>query len=110
MAKKKKKMIKLNQTIRHFFGDEGFDEGIERVDRETLIALAHTLGVFDGTTAKELLVKAFRRLWSEGEGDNRHLIVDFFTLTMGKSIPTPNRVKNPMNGKRRSTNYWNLLT
>jgi len=88
MAKKKKKMIKLNQTIRHFFGDEGFDEGIERVDRETLIALAHTLGVFDGTTSKELLVKSFRRLWSEGEGDNRHLIVDFFTHN-GKVYPNP---------------------
>lgn len=94
MAKKKKKMIKLNQTIRHFFGDEGFDEGIEQVDRETLIALAHTLGVFDGTTAKELLVKAFRRLWSEGEGDNRHLIVDFFTLN-GKIYPNPKPREKP---------------
>jgi ATP-dependent RNA helicase SUPV3L1/SUV3 len=88
MAKKKKKMIKLNQSIRHFFGDEGFDEGIERVPTETLVALAHTLGIFDGTTKKELLVKTFRRLWSEGESDNRHLIVDFFTLN-GKIYPNP---------------------
>lgn len=88
MAKKKKKMIKLNQSIRHFFGDEGFDEGIERVPTDILIALAHTLGIFDGTTKKELLVKTFRRLWSEGESDHRHLIVDFFTQN-GKLYPNP---------------------
>ena len=64
MAKKKKKMIKLNQSIRHFFGDEGFDEGIERVPTEALIALAHTLGIFEGSTDKANLIRTFRRLWS----------------------------------------------
>ncbi len=94
MAKKKKKMIKLNQSIRHFFGDEGLDEGIERVPTETLVALAHTLGMFDGTTSKEVLVKSFRRLWSEGEGDNRSLIVDFFTHN-GKVYPNPKPREKP---------------
>jgi ATP-dependent RNA helicase SUPV3L1/SUV3 len=94
MAKKKKKMIKLNQSIRHFFGDEGLDEGIERVPTETLIALAHTLGIFDGTTSKEALVKSFRRLWSEGEGENRTLIVDFFTHN-GKVYPNPKPREKP---------------
>jgi ATP-dependent RNA helicase SUPV3L1/SUV3 len=94
MAKKKKKMIKLNQSIRHFFGDEGLDEGIERVPTETLIALAHTLGIFDGTTNKELLVKSFRRLWSQGEGDNRELIVSFFTQN-GKTYPNPKPREKP---------------
>ncbi len=94
MAKKKKKMIKLNQSIRHFFGDEGLDEGIERVPTETLIALAHTLGIFDGTTSKEVLVRTFRRLWSEGEGENRSLIVDFFTQN-GKVYPNPKPREKP---------------
>jgi ATP-dependent RNA helicase SUPV3L1/SUV3 len=94
MAKKKKKMIKLNQTIRHFFGDEGFDEGIERVPTDTLVALAHTLGIFDGTTSKEVLIKSLRRLWSESESDNRHLIVDFFVQN-GKVYPNPKPREKP---------------
>jgi ATP-dependent RNA helicase SUPV3L1/SUV3 len=94
MAKKKKKMIKLNQSIRYFFGDEGFDEGIERVPNETLAALAHALGIFDGTTQKEILIKSLRRIWSEGESDNRHLIVDFFTQN-GKIYPNPKPREKP---------------
>lgn len=94
MAKKKKKMIKLNQSIRHFFGDEGFDEGIERVPAEALIALAHTLGIFNGTTDKAALVKTFRRLWSEGETDTRAMIVDFFKHE-GKTYPNSKPKEKP---------------
>lgn len=94
MAKKKKKMIKLNQSIRHFFGDEGFDEGIERVPTEVLIALAHTLGIFNGTTDKTTLVKTFRRLWSEGETDTREMIVTFFKHE-GKIYPNPKPREKP---------------
>ena len=94
MAKKKKKMIKLNQSIRHFFGDEGFDEGIERVPTEVLIALAHTLGVFNGATDKAGLIKTFRRLWSEGETDNREMIVAFFKHE-GKIYPNPKPKEKP---------------
>ncbi|MFA6628173.1 MAG: helicase-related protein [Sulfuricurvum sp.] len=94
MAKKKKKMIKLNQSIRHFFGDEGFDEGIERVPTESLIALAHTLGIFNGTTDKPTLVKMFRRLWSEGETEIRTLIVDFFR-NEGRIYPNPKPREKP---------------
>jgi len=94
MAKKKKKMIKLNQSIRHFFGDEGFDEGIERVPTEALIALAHTLGIFNGTTDKTGLIKTFRRLWSEGESDNREMIVAFFKQE-GKIYPNPKPKEKP---------------
>lgn len=94
MAKKKKKMIKLNQSIRHFFGDEGFDEGIERVPSEVLIALAHTLGIFNGTTEKAGLIKTFRRLWSEGESDNREMIVAFFKHE-GKIYPNPKPKEKP---------------
>lgn len=94
MAKKKKKMIKLNQSIRHFFGDEGFDEGIERIPTEVLIALAHTLGIFNGTTDKAGLIKTFRRLWSEGESDNREMIVAFFKHE-GKIYPNPKPKEKP---------------
>ncbi len=94
MAKKKKKMIKLNQQIRHFFGDEGFDEGIERVPTDVLIALAHTLGIFNGTTDKTTLIKTFRRLWSEGESDHREMIVAFFKHE-GKLYPNPKPREKP---------------
>ncbi len=94
MAKKKKKMIKLNQSIRHFFGDEGFDEGIERVPTETLMALSHALGVFNDTTDKTALIKGFRRLWSEGEGDTRELIVDFFRNDQ-RTYPNPKPKEKP---------------
>jgi ATP-dependent RNA helicase SUPV3L1/SUV3 len=94
MAKKKKKMIKLNQSIRHFFGDEGFDEGIERVPTEVLIALAHTLGIFEGSTDKTNLIRTFRRLWSEGETDNREMIVAFFKHE-GKTYPNPKPKEKP---------------
>lgn len=94
MAKKKKKMIKLNQSIRHFFGDEGFDEGIERVPTEVLIALSHTIGIFNGTTDKTTLIKTFRRLWSEGESDHRELIVAFFKHE-GKIYPNPKPREKP---------------
>ncbi|MCI4407021.1 MAG: helicase [Sulfuricurvum sp.] len=94
MAKKKKKMIKLNQQIRHYFGDEGFDEGIERVPTDVLIALAHTLGIFNGTTDKATLIKTFRRLWSEGESDNREMIVAFFKHE-GKIYPNPKPREKP---------------
>lgn len=94
MAKKKKKMIKLNQSIRHFFGDEGFDEGIERVPTETLIALSHTLGLFNEITDKPTLIKSFRRLWSEGQSDNREYIVNFFRND-GRTYPNPKPKEKP---------------
>ena len=94
MAKKKKKMIKLNQSIRHFFGDEGFDEGIERVPTQTLMALSHTLGLFNDVTDKPTLIKSFRRLWSEGESDNREFIVNFFRND-GRTYPNPKPKEKP---------------
>jgi len=109
MAKKKKKMIKLNQSIRHFFGDEGFDEGIERVPTEALIALAHTLGIFNGTTDKTGLIKTFRRLWSEGESDNREMIVAFFKQE-GKIYPNPKPKEKPHEREKRSMNFLKHLS
>ncbi len=94
MAKKKKKTMKLNGQIRSFFGGEAFDEGIIRVPTETLVAMAHHIGIFDGTTNKEMLIKIFRRLWSQEEDDNRELIVDFFVYN-GKKYPNPTPREKP---------------
>ena len=94
MAKKKKKTMKLNGQMRSFFGGEPFDEGIIRVPAETLIAMAHHIGIFDGTTNNELLIKTFRRLWSQEQDDHRELIVDFF-IHDGKRYPNPTPREKP---------------
>jgi ATP-dependent RNA helicase SUPV3L1/SUV3 len=94
MAKKKKKSMKLNGQMRSFFGGEPFDEGIVRVPNETLVAIAHHIGIFDGTTKNELLIKTFRRLWSEEQDNYRELIVDFF-IHDGKRYPNPKPKEKP---------------
>jgi ATP-dependent RNA helicase SUPV3L1/SUV3 len=78
MAKKKKKLLKLNQAIRHYFGEDGFDEGIERVDEPTLIELAHSLGILPDAWDKQTLVRTFRRIWTEADIELRRHIVEFF--------------------------------
>ncbi len=75
---KKKKFIKLNQTIRHYFGEDGFDAGIERVDEATLIDLAHAIGLVPDNYSKKSLVRIYRTLWSEADIELRRHIVDFF--------------------------------
>jgi len=75
---KKKKFIKLNQTIRHYFGEDGFDAGIERVDEATLIELAHSLGLVPESYSKKALVRIYRTLWSEADIELRRHIVEFF--------------------------------
>jgi ATP-dependent RNA helicase SUPV3L1/SUV3 len=100
MAKKKKKTMKLNGQIRSFFGGEPFDEGVVRVPTETLVAMAHHIGIFDGTTNKESLIKIFRRLWSQEEDDNRELIVDFF-IHNEKRYPNPQPREKPHEKRER---------
>jgi len=80
MAKKKKKQTKLNQAIRHFFGDDGFDDGIERVPSETLRELIQYMGILPDQNDKPFLVRLLRRLWSEADVHIREGIVDFFKL------------------------------
>ena len=77
MAKKKKKLIKYNQTVRKIFGGEGFDEGIARVPLDNLIEMAMILGLKEQNLTKADLVRAFRRIWSGGEADERALITDY---------------------------------
>ena len=90
MAKKKKKLIKYNQTIRKIFGGEGFDEGIVRVPLDNLIEMAMIAGLKEENLTQKELVKAFRRLWSTGEAEDRALITDYL-----KSLDTtfgPDRI------------------
>ncbi|WP_201353090.1 helicase-related protein [Hydrogenimonas urashimensis] len=77
MAKKKKKFIKYNQTIRKIFGGEGFDEGITRVPLDNLIEMAMILSLKEQHLTKADLVRAFRRLWSSGDVADRALITEY---------------------------------
>ena len=77
MAKKKKKLIKYNQTIRKIFGGEGFDEGITRVPLDNLIEMAMILSLKEQHLTKADLVRAFRRLWSNGDTADRALITEY---------------------------------
>ena len=85
---KKKKFIKLNQTIRHYFGEDGFDGGIERVSEATLVELAHALGVVPESYSKKSLLRIFRTLWSEADIDLRRHIVEFFKAEGTLYLPT----------------------
>jgi ATP-dependent RNA helicase SUPV3L1/SUV3 len=74
----KKKHSKINQKIRHFFGGDGFDEGIERVSTATLTELVQTLGILPDSLAKEDLIRILRREWSESDLELRAHILAFF--------------------------------
>ncbi len=78
MAKKNKKSTKINTKIKHFFGDDPFDVGIERVGEKTLIELAHTIGLYDVNFEKKELLRAFRQLWSTADLHVRDDILHFF--------------------------------
>jgi ATP-dependent RNA helicase SUPV3L1/SUV3 len=94
MAKRKKKLSKLNHAIRRFFDNDPFDEGIARVDESTLSTLAHSLGVLPDGWDHDNLVRTIRRLWSEGAVDTRQQIVAFFKED-GRIYPSPAK-KEPM--------------
>ena len=87
MAKKSKKLIKLNNKIKYFFGDLGFDAGITLVDTTTLMELSHALGMVLDNNSKPELVRAIRRLYSEGDIDLRQLIVEFFEINNVRYLP-----------------------
>ncbi|MGE4419264.1 MAG: SUV3 C-terminal domain-containing protein [Sulfurimonas sp.] len=78
MAKKNKKNTKINQKIRKYFDDDPFDVGVARVSSHTLSEMFNTLGIYDIDQSKDMLVKLSRMLWSEGNGDFRSDILNFF--------------------------------
>ena len=93
MAKKKKKLTRLNASIRRYFDGDGFDEGIERVDTATLAELVQTLGQVPESWEREALIRMLRRLWSDADIDTRAQINAFFAAE-GRIYPSP-RTKEP---------------
>ncbi len=93
MAKKKKKLIKYNQSIRKIFGGDGFDEGIVRVPLDNLIEMAMILSLEERNLSKSELVRAFRRVWSAGDAADRALITEYLKsldTTFGAETTTTN--------------------
>ncbi len=95
MGSKKKKQLKLNQQIRHYFDGDGFDEGIERVSTSTLSELFHFIALMPDHYERDYLIRRIRRIWSESDTHIRSNIVDFFradgtiyTTTKIKEQPT----------------------
>ncbi len=78
MAKKNKKIAKINIKMRNFFGGDPFDVGIDRVEEKTLAELAHTIGLYDVKFKKPELVRAFRQLYSTNDISIRSDMLDFF--------------------------------
>ncbi len=80
MAKKKKKyLIKLNNKIRNYFNGLAFDEGIATIEDDKLIELVMLLELELPSHEREDMVRALRRVWSEGGADTREMIVSYLT-------------------------------
>ncbi|WP_457606718.1 helicase-related protein [Nitratifractor sp.] len=78
MAKKKRKhFIKLNNKVRELFDGAPFDEGVTRLDDETLTELALLLDLqLPNLDDREGIIRGLRRLWSDGGYPVRKTIVD----------------------------------
>jgi len=83
MAKRHKKQSKINQAIKDIFGGYGFDDGIERVDTDTLLAISMALGFNSNDLSRETLLKSLRRAYSEADSEERneilHLLKSFIS-------------------------------
>jgi len=80
MAKKKKKyLIKLNNKIRNYFNGLPFDEGVATLDDDKLMALVMLLELRLERFERDEMIRALRRVWSEGDTGARELIVSFLT-------------------------------
>ncbi len=77
MAKKKRKhYVKLNKRIKELFGGLPFDEGVAKLDEELLLELTLLLGL-PHTSDQEEMIRALRRVWSDGGYLVRKEIVDY---------------------------------
>ena len=97
MGKKNKKISKINNEIKHFFGEDPFDVGIARVDTQTLSQLLSALGIYGVQQDGDSLLKAVRTLWSEPDIHLRRDILTFFQnnekLYLGNKIKQPDVTK-----------------
>ena len=89
MAKKKRKhRIKLNNTVRDLFGGLPFDEAVATLPEEILTELALIADLNLPTLERDAIVRALRRLWSEGEHYQRKNIVGYLANKLGRH-PSP---------------------
>ncbi len=96
MAKKKKKyFIKLNNKIRNYFNGLPFDEGVATLDEDKLIELIMLLELKLPSHTKEEMIRALRRVWSEGEAVSREKIVSYLTQSY-KAVPYSENTKRPL--------------
>lgn len=96
MAKKKKKyFIKLNNKIRNYFNGQPFDEGVTTLDEDKLIELIMLLDITLPSNTKEEMIRALRRIWSEGEAVPREKIVSYLTQSY-KPVSHPGNTKRPL--------------
>src|SRR6056300_1588209 len=96
MAKKKKKyFIKLNNKIRNYFNGLPFEEGVATLDEDKLIELIMLLEITLPSHSKEDMIRALRRIWSEGEAVSREKIVSYLTQNY-KAIPYAGNDKRPL--------------
>lgn len=93
MAKKRKKLVRLNASVRRFFDGDGFDEGIQRVETATLAELVQSMGLVPDNWERETLVRLLRRTWSDADMAIRSDIAAFFAAD-GRIYPSP-RTKEP---------------
>ncbi len=82
MAKKKsKKHIKLNNKIRELFGGLPFEDAVLTLPDDTLVELSIIADVDAGSLDRDTLIRALRRVWSEGRYHSRN---DMLTYLKGK--------------------------
>ncbi|MCK4442496.1 MAG: helicase, partial [Sulfurovaceae bacterium] len=92
MAKKKKKQtIKINNKIKELMNGEPFDEGIKYLDENILIELTMILDLKVPMLTKKEMVKALRRVWSEGNVSLRLNILNYLEQLGVKSSKEINK-------------------
>lgn len=78
MAKKSKKSIKLNNKIRQYLGDLGFESGITLVETSVLMELVQSLGIMLEDDSREGIIRVLRQVYSFANVDEREIIAEFF--------------------------------
>ncbi len=78
MAKKKRRhYIKLNNKIKELFGGLPFDEAVTHLDDDLLMELTMLLQLDLPSSDREEMIRALRRVWSDGDYGVRKTIVDY---------------------------------
>jgi ATP-dependent RNA helicase SUPV3L1/SUV3 len=87
MAKKKQKhIIKLNNKVREVFGGLPFDEGIATLPDDILTELALITDLEVHSLERDNIIRALRRIWSEGEYYHRKNITGYLSAKLGRSF------------------------